>query len=80
MDIIKKIHPEVESVNLQSDNASCFASQENIPFIYHMNDTWTHELTLAILAWLFNEAQTSKGRLDTHFSFVNTFFRAYIED
>jgi hypothetical protein len=27
----------------------------------------------------YTEAQTGKGRLDTHFSFVNTVFRTYVE-
>ena len=36
-------------------------------------------MILAIIVWLFNEAQTSKGRLDTHFSFVNIKFRAFVE-
>ena len=30
--------------------------------------------------WIFTKAQTGKGQLDTHYSFVNTKFRAYIED
>jgi hypothetical protein len=30
--------------------------------------------------WIFTKAQTGKGHLDMHYSFVNTKFRAYIED
>ena len=80
LDIIKMKHPGVNLVFMQSDNASCFSSQEHIPYIHHNNKDWAKNLAIAIALWIFSEPGTGKGRLDTHFSFVNIKFRSYIED
>eukprot|EP00957_Ditylum_brightwellii_P186058 14165766-Ditylum_brightwellii.AAC.1 len=33
-----------------------------------------------ISKWIYTEAQTGRGRLDTHFSYLNLVLKAYIED
>ena len=33
-----------------------------------------------IVIWLFTEAQTGRGRLDAHFSFINFILISYVED
>ena len=30
--------------------------------------------------WIFTEAQTGKGKLDTYFSFLNTKLKSFVED
>jgi hypothetical protein len=61
---IAMVKPATKEITLQSDNASCFASQELIPFIYHGNKTVNRP---KVVCWLYTEAQTGRGRLDTHF-------------
>ena len=34
---VKSNYLEIKEIVIQSDNASCFASQELIPFVYHLN-------------------------------------------
>jgi hypothetical protein len=75
---IKQLYPEITEISIQSDNASCLASHDNIAYIHHLNKT-LEGLGMTVVQWIYNEAQTGKGRLDTHFSFVNIIFRSYIE-
>lgn len=73
-------YPEVREIILQSDNATCFSSQEHIPFIHHLNqESKTNKMPI-ISRWIFTEAQTGRGKLDTHFSYLNTVFKSFIED
>ena len=34
---MKENHPLVNVMFMQSDNATCFSSQEHVPYIYHKN-------------------------------------------
>jgi hypothetical protein len=77
---IKQRYPEIRTVTLQSDNASCFATHDAIPFVHHLNAETRGDSNLQIVKWINTEAQTGKGRLDTHFSFVNTLFKSYVQD
>lgn len=77
---VKEKYPEVKEIIIQSDNATCFASQEHIPFIYHMNKEFRTKNMPIISKWLFTEAQAGRGRLDTHFSYLNTVFKSFVED
>jgi hypothetical protein len=61
-----------------SDNASCFASQDLIPFLYHLNKKLPTGVKIS--RWLYYEAQTGRGRLDTHFSYLNRVFHSYVVD
>lgn len=67
---VHKQFPVIKEIVVQSDNATCFASQELIPFIYHLNPKSREDGHPNITDWIFTEAQTGRGRLDTHFSFV----------
>lgn len=82
--IVKQValrFPVVKEIIIQSDNASCFSSQELIPFVYHLNgEAASYGGWPRISRWLFTEAQTGKGRLDTHFSFVNTVIKSWVEE
>lgn len=80
MRTVQDRHPGVKKVIIQSDNATGFASQELIPFIFHMNTKLRAECKAVVTRWLFTEAQTGKTRLDAHFSFIKNRFQAYIED
>lgn len=79
---VKEKYPNIISLTLQSDNASCFASHDNIPYLYHLNKEMKEEMNMNISVdrWIYTEAQTGKGKLDTHFSFVNVLFDSYVED
>lgn len=77
---VNEKYPEVKEIIIQSDNATCFASQEHIPFIYHMNKEFRTKNMPIISKWIFTEAQAGRGRLDTHFSYVNTVFKSLVED
>ena len=78
---IKLTKPKIKSIIFQSDNASCFASQELIPFIHHINTQMRDDRddSVQVTRWLFTEEQTGRGRLDTHFSFLNIKFNSYVE-
>lgn len=78
VELIATKNADIREISVQSDNATCFASQELIPYIYHMNREAPHKAK--IVKWIFTEAQTGRGRLDTHFSYVNTVLRSYVED
>eukprot|EP00559_Dactyliosolen_fragilissimus_P007958 CAMPEP_0184871406 /NCGR_PEP_ID=MMETSP0580-20130426/40701_1 /TAXON_ID=1118495 /ORGANISM="Dactyliosolen fragilissimus" /LENGTH=1005 /DNA_ID=CAMNT_0027374063 /DNA_START=1121 /DNA_END=4139 /DNA_ORIENTATION=- len=77
---VKEHNPEVKKVIFQSDNATCFASQELIPFIYHLNTEARQNDSPLVTRWIFTEAQTGRGRLDTHFSYLNLILKSYVED
>lgn len=78
---IQSRYPNIKKLTLQSDNASCFASHDNIPYIHHLNkELETKMMDIRIVRWIYTEAQTGKGKLDTHFSYVNTLFESYVED
>jgi hypothetical protein len=64
---VQEHHPNVEELIFKSDNASCFALQELIPFIYHLNVESQVNRCPRILTWIFTEAQTECGCLDTFF-------------
>ena len=81
--LVEHVHsqiPGIKEIVVQSDNATCFASQELIPFIYHLNEKSRQEGRPIITDWIFTEAQTGRGRLDTHFSFVNIVLKSFVED
>lgn len=81
--LVEKVHemlPSVATIVLQSDNASCFESQNLIPFVYHLNRESESKHLPIIRRWLFTEAQTGKSRLDTHFSYLNVTMSAFVED
>jgi hypothetical protein len=80
MRTVQDRHPGVKKVIIQSDNATGFASQELIPFIFHMNTKLRADGKAMLTRWLFTEAQTGKTRLDAHFSFMKNRFQAYVED
>lgn len=78
--IVNHIHrdnPQIKEICIQSDNATCFSSQDFIPYIAHLNE----ELDgIKIAKWIFTEAQTGRGCLDTHFSYINIWLKSYVED
>ena len=74
---VQKMHPDVNEICLQSDNATWFSSQEMIPFIHHLN---AEHPSVTINKCIFTEAQTGCGILDTHFSYVNIVLKSYVED
>ena len=76
---IKNKYPEIKKAHLLSDNASCFASHDCIPFMYHLNKKFEEEeLGFRLERWLFTEACTGKDEEDTHFSFVSTILTGYM--
>eukprot|EP00957_Ditylum_brightwellii_P035567 2696864-Ditylum_brightwellii.AAC.1 len=42
------IHPEIEKVYIQSNNASCFSSQEHIPYIHQKNEGWVSTMGMHV--------------------------------
>ena len=77
---VKECLPNVNKIIFQSDNATCFASQELIPYIYHLNIQSKEKKLPTISKWIFTEAQTGRGRLDTHFAYVNCIIKSYVQD
>lgn len=77
MEQISSKSPQVKEIVCQSDNASGFASFELVPFIFNLN---VRLKTIRITRWIFTEAQTGRGRLDTHFAFLNVKIKGYVED
>ena len=77
VDQITKKRPDIKEICFQSDNATCFSSQELIPYISQLNDELSD---ITIVKWIYTEAQTGRGRLDTHFSYINIMLKSYIED
>ena len=76
----KEHYPHVKQIILQSDNATCFSSQELIPYIYHLNHKSSNIGNPVISEWIYTEAQTGRGRLDTHFSYINLILKSFVED
>ena len=76
---VKKAIPLVDSIIIQSDNSNCFASQQLIPFIHYLNEENIGS-RIAIERWVFTEAQTGRGRLDTYFSYINLVLKSFVED
>jgi hypothetical protein len=74
--LIKKLYPEINELTVQSDNASCLASRYIIAYMHHLNKELA-DIGLKVIQWTYTEAQTGKGRLDSHFSFVNILFHSY---
>lgn len=59
--IVEQVHDQclnVKEVTFQSDNATCFVSQELIPFIYHMNAESKENGVPVVARWIFTKAQT----------------------
>ncbi|XP_040564364.1 uncharacterized protein [Lepeophtheirus salmonis] len=67
----------IKEICFQSNNASCFVSQELIPYIYHLNKETS---TPIVCKWLFTEVQTGRDHLDTHFSHIDAMLKSYVED
>lgn len=68
---VKNQFPIINKFIPQSDNTFCFASQNLIPFIFHMNASNRGSGLPVIIRWIFTETQTGCGRLVTHFSYVS---------
>lgn len=62
---------------ISSDNASCFASHDCIPYIHYLNAEMQN---IKVSKWRYTEACTGKIRLDTHYSFVNLKLKVYVQD
>jgi hypothetical protein len=62
------LHRCQSELSIQSDNASCLASHDNIAYMHHLNKERAGQ---TVIQWIYTEAQTGEGRLDAHFSFVN---------
>eukprot|EP00957_Ditylum_brightwellii_P203889 15336682-Ditylum_brightwellii.AAC.1 len=77
---VKDKFPLVSKIIVQSDNASCFASQNLIPYVFHMNASNQEKGLPLIIRWIYTEAQTGRGRLDTHFSYMNLKIKSFLED
>ena len=74
---IKVQFSELTELMLGSDNASCLASHDSIPYILHTN---TRLNGVKVTNWVYTEACTGKNRLDSHFSFVNLLLKGFTED
>ena len=77
---VRQDFQSVQEVMLGSDNASCFASHDAIPYIHNLNKNVMQAQNLRVTNWVYTEACTGKNRLDTHFSFVNILLRSYVMD
>jgi hypothetical protein len=71
--LIKAQYPDISTISVQSDNALCLVSHDIIACAQHLNKE-LDGLLIKVVPWIYTEAQASKGRLDTHFSFENTVF------
>ena len=79
-DTVQDRHIAAKNITIQLDNASGFASQELIPFIFNINTRLDDERNVVLRRWIFTEAQTGKTRLETHYSFLNKKIQAYVEN
>lgn len=70
----------VSKTILQSDTVTCFASQNLISFIFHMNASKRGGGFPMTTKSIFTEAQTVRGRLDTHFTYTNTTIKSFVDD
>ena len=75
---IAKDHPKVKQLMLGSDNASCLASHNNIPYIHHRN--LRADSSIFCKNWIYTEACTGKNKLDTHFSYLSQKLKNYVID
>ena len=71
---------DVRNIIFQSNNASCLTSQELIPFVYYLNAESQAKNYPIIRRWIYTEAETGRGRLNTHFSYMNVWFKSFVED
>lgn len=52
----------------------CLASHDIIANIHLLNKE-LEGIGLTVVQWIYTEARTGKGQLDTYFAFVNTVFQ-----
>jgi hypothetical protein len=71
-------YPDTTEISIQSDNALWLPSYDIIAYIHHSIKE-LEGLGLTVVQWLYTEAQRGKGRLETHFSFVDIMFKAFVE-
>lgn len=64
---------------IPSDNAICFAFQEQIPIIRHLNQEQIDAGRPSISAWTFKEAKTGWERLNFHLPNINALLKHYRE-
>lgn len=72
---VKENNPDIKFLYLNSDNASGFASNNNIEFIYQMNKiNWGMNLEdgdcIFVVRYLNTEAGKGSDPLDTHFAYL----------
>ena len=67
VDTLQDRHTAAKKFIIQSDNASGFASQELIPFIFSINTRLDDEKNVVLSIWIFTESHTGKTQLDTHY-------------
>ena len=48
--------------------------------IYNLNTELRENNKATVSYWIYTEVQTSKCKLNTHFSFLNIKFNSYVED
>ena len=75
---VKIDFPDMEEVMIGSDNASCFASHDIIPYIHCLNACEGGRVK--VRTWIYTEACTGKNRLDTHYNFVSLIIKSYVYD
>jgi len=51
-----------------------------VPFTNHLNTKSRTTGAPIISKWVFTEAQTGRGRLETHFSYIKSELKAFVED
>lgn len=67
---IQTRHPHITEVVFGSDNTASFNTATHIPFIVGINRKDFGSIP-KIVKWMFNEAQTGKSLLDSHFAFIS---------
>ena len=72
---VKQDFPEIDTITIGSNNASCLASHDSIPYIHLLNRKMEG---VQVRNWIYTEACTGENRLDTHFSFVQLKLTAYL--
>eukprot|EP00957_Ditylum_brightwellii_P055068 4173980-Ditylum_brightwellii.AAC.1 len=76
----KRKHPGIKEIVLQSNNATCFASQDHIPFLFHTNAESHNNGNPIVTKWIYTKTQTGRGHLATHFSYLNLILKSFVED
>ena len=74
--IFKEKNPSVKEMFIQSDNSTCFSSQELVLFLFHLNEI-SSEYTIKLC--ICTEAQTVQGILDTYFSYISVVMKSYVD-